>query len=200
MASHLSTGSLGRAESADIWRKVEKQCLKGLVVDLKRRLNRHAAAIKRKEMGASPMAIEVATIPPPPRQSPPRLRSPLLTSDHVKWRSRLPLSVNNQAQAMLPPSTAHYAPWYVKLLPLASGMTSSTCQWISRSHDNKGYAFVNMASFMKSIGRIPRAAPTTTQSTALDYALAPWRMEWSSSTAGQALWRAQSPTSATGGQ
>jgi hypothetical protein len=33
-------------------------------------------------------------------------------------------------------------------------MTSSTYQWVTGSHNNKGYAFVNMAS-LESIGRSP---------------------------------------------
>lgn len=54
----------------------------------------------------------------------------------------------------------------------ASRMNSSTCHWISGIHDNKGYAFVNMASFLKSIDRIPRATPRLAQSTVLTYAMA----------------------------
>jgi hypothetical protein len=35
-------------------------------------------------------------------------------------------------------------------------MTSSTCQWVSGSHNNEGYAFVNMTS-LESIGMAPWA-------------------------------------------
>jgi hypothetical protein len=41
----------------------------------------------------------------------------------------------------------------VRVLPRPWGMTSSTYQRVLQSHDNKGYTFVNMASFRISIGR-----------------------------------------------
>ena len=65
MTSHAPTGGLGRGESADIWRKMEKRRLKRFAVDLKRRLSRRAAATKRKAAGTSPMVGEAtAAIPP----------------------------------------------------------------------------------------------------------------------------------------
>jgi hypothetical protein len=34
-------------------------------------------------------------------------------------------------------------------------VTFPTCQWVLGSHENKVYAFVNMASSLESIGRVP---------------------------------------------
>jgi hypothetical protein len=45
-------------------------------------------------------------------------------------------------------------------------MTSSTCQWILGSHDNKGHTLVNMASFQKSIGGVPWATQGPVRSAA----------------------------------
>jgi hypothetical protein len=44
---------------------VEKRCLKRLAIDLKQRLDRRAAAIKRWVTQASPMAFEVAFMSTP---------------------------------------------------------------------------------------------------------------------------------------
>jgi hypothetical protein len=65
VTSHSATSRLGQGELADIWRKTEKQRLKRLDINLKRRLSRHASAIKRKAVGASPMVGEATTIIPP---------------------------------------------------------------------------------------------------------------------------------------
>jgi hypothetical protein len=73
-------------------------------------------------------------------------------------------------------------------------MISSTYQWISGSHGNKGHVFINMSSSQKSTGTVPWAAPGAVQSTASTYDLALWCIVGSSSSTGSALWRAQSPT------
>jgi hypothetical protein len=65
MTSHSSTGDRGQGKSADIWCKAEKRHLKRFSINLRRRLNRRAAAIKRRSVGASPTTEQViaATFP-----------------------------------------------------------------------------------------------------------------------------------------
>jgi hypothetical protein len=65
VTSHLPYSKLSQGELTDIWHKVEKRCLKRLAIDLKQRLDRRAAAIKRWVTQASPMAFEVAFMSTP---------------------------------------------------------------------------------------------------------------------------------------
>lgn len=58
MTFDSSTDELGHGEFTDILCREEKQHLKGFTINLRWRLSRHATAINRKVVGASPMAWE----------------------------------------------------------------------------------------------------------------------------------------------
>lgn len=49
-----------------------------------------------------------------------------------------------------------------ELSPQPQGVTPPTNQWVLGSHDNKGYAFVNMVFSLESIGRVSWDAPEAT--------------------------------------
>jgi hypothetical protein len=64
MTSHSFADELGRRRFV-IWWKRKKRCLKMLVVDLRRRLNRRANAIRQKAGETSSMMLDVTVVGPP---------------------------------------------------------------------------------------------------------------------------------------
>jgi hypothetical protein len=144
MTFRSSADELSRGGFDDVWRKTKKRHPKMLAVDLKRRLNNRVDTIRKKAVGASSTLLEVTTVGSPRlRRARGRRRWPLvehggtrgshchLTAERKQGRRRL-------SAAMLRSRWSH--------LPRSWGVTSSTRQWVSGSHNDEGYAFINMTS------------------------------------------------------
>jgi hypothetical protein len=115
MAFRLSADQLGRGGSADVWRKTKKRHLKMLAVDLKRRLNSCADAIRKKALGASSTLLDVTTGGSPPGSTMPGV------AGGDSWQNMVVLEV---AIAILQPSASNAAAGYRLLCLIVGGVTS----------------------------------------------------------------------------
>jgi hypothetical protein len=111
-----------------------------------------ADTIKNKVMGASSTLLEFTTVGSHLGYVMPRVAGGDL------WQSMVVFEV---AITIQHPSVSKVAAGYrplcwVESPPCPRGVTPSTCQWVSGSHNNEGYAFINMTS-QESIGRAPWA-------------------------------------------
>jgi hypothetical protein len=126
-----------------------------LTVNLKRHLNSRANTMRQKTAEASSSLLEVTAVGPPPSSVIPegRRRQPLtehggLRGCHCHLAARHGRGRHRLSVVMLHSKWSH--------LLRSWGMTSSTYQWVSGSHNNEGYTFVHMTT-LESIGRAPWA-------------------------------------------
>jgi hypothetical protein len=123
-----------------------------LAIDPKRRLNSRANAIRKNVVGGSSTLLEVTTVGSPRLHlARNRRRRPLVEHSGIRGGHCHPTAKSEQGRRRQSVAMLH-SRW--NHLPRSRGVTSSTYQWVSGSHNDEGYAFVNMTS-LESIGGAP---------------------------------------------